>query len=170
MQRQNIKQIDNNLIQALAQQARDSERRRSNFNLHTDYNSPVQRLFICMQPDSYVCPHKHVENNKWEFFMVVKGRLLFVLYNDSGCIVDKIMLGPDEEVVSLEIPPNTWHSTVALHEDTVFFEVKEGPYQQITDKGFAHWAPKEGEAECQDYIQWLIKAEIGAKYPCPAAN
>lgn len=155
-----IKKIDKALFAELAKQAEQSPRKRANRNFHADYSAPVQRLFITMQPGSYVRPHQHVEKNKWEFFLVLSGCLLFILYDQKGLIIDKIKLSADLDTQGIEIPPNCWHSTIALTE-SCFLEVKEGPYSVMTDKGFADWSPEEGSHEVADFINYLCHAEVG---------
>ncbi|WP_440905187.1 WbuC family cupin fold metalloprotein [Catenovulum sp. SX2] len=159
-----MKVFDQSELTNLNQAAAESSRKRSNLNWHSDYTAAVQRLFISMQPDSYVRPHKHVEANKWECFVVLQGKLLFVTYKPDGSILDKIYLGPEQTASVVEIPPGVWHSTVALQANTTFFEIKEGPYTPINDKGFASWAPEEGSPEAHDYIQWLIHAKVTERW------
>jgi len=43
----------------------------------------------------------------------------------------------------------------SLATGTVAYELKDGPYQQILDKNFASWAPKEGHPDCDDYLRKL---------------
>ncbi|WP_149865494.1 WbuC family cupin fold metalloprotein [Catenovulum maritimum] len=156
-----MKLFNSDFFKPLIAQSQDSARRRSNTNLHQGPNDAVQRLFIAMEPDSYVRPHKHKEANKWEFFFVVKGSLLFITYTPEGIVTDKVILTAGGENQGLEIPPNVWHSTVALESETVFFEVKEGPYIATDDKGFAAWSPAEGDASVAGYINKLKTVEIG---------
>ncbi|WP_111976487.1 WbuC family cupin fold metalloprotein [Algibacillus agarilyticus] len=156
-----MQHFDNDFFANLVNTAQASERRRSNVNIHDDYQSPVQRLFIAMEPDSYVRPHKHIESNKWEFFFVVKGSLLFLMYDDKGVVTERITLSAEGDQQGLEIPPNVWHSTIALSAGTVFFEVKEGPYTVTTDKGFANWAPAEGDSTVPAFIQHLSLLNMG---------
>ncbi|AWB68036.1 cupin fold metalloprotein, WbuC family [Saccharobesus litoralis] len=156
-----MKNFDQRFFDQLVERAKASPRRRTNENLHDDYNAPVQRLFIAMEPDSYVRPHRHIESNKWEFFYVSQGRLLFLLYDEQGTVTKKVELSANGPQQGLEIPPNVWHSTVALESGTVFFEVKEGPYTVTTDKGFAQWAPVEGDPEVADFIAKLVNIQEG---------
>lgn len=155
-----MKTYNNQFFQQLTTAGQQAERRRINANLHQTYDAPVQRLFISMEPDSYVRPHLHVEANKWEMFIIVKGSLLFLTYNDEGIVTNKVILSADD-VHSLEIPPNTWHSTVALEIGTVFLEIKEGPYVVTTDKGFAKWSPEEGSSEVPSFLAHLLSLNVG---------
>lgn len=54
------------------------------------------------------------------------------------------------------IEPPKVESFVAL-KGAVLFEVKQGPYQAISDKDFAPWAPAEGLAEAAQYLKRLYK-------------
>jgi cupin fold WbuC family metalloprotein len=156
-----MQQFDTKLFDELTARAKASPRLRVNHNIHTDLNDPVQRLFIAIEPGSYVQPHMHPEAEKWEFFMVVRGRLAALLFDAQGQVTQRRELTPGGDVSGFEIPSNTWHCVVALESGTIFFEVKQGPYAPLTDKGFASWAPKEGEAGMPEFQQWLVHAQPG---------
>jgi len=47
-------------------------------------------------------------------------------------------------------------SLVVLETGSVVYEVKDGPYFPISDKNFGSWAPKEGDAGCDEYLKNLI--------------
>jgi hypothetical protein len=48
-----------------------------------------------------------------------------------------------------------------LSEHVVCFEVGPGPYSAATDKDFAPWAPREGDAGAAAYLDALM-AGVGA--------
>ena len=139
-----MKKFDVELLSELRAQAEASPRRRAHHNVHDDYRQPVQRLFVCMLPDSYVRPHRHSQPHKWEFFMVVDGCLELLFFDDYGVLTERLALGPGSDCLGVEIPPNTWHATVC-HQPVTFVEVKQGPYEVTDDKDFADWAPAEGD-------------------------
>ncbi len=45
--------------------------------------------------------------------------------------------------VGVEIPPNTCYTVIALSESAILFEVKEGPFDPLSSKEIAPWAPNE---------------------------
>jgi len=151
-----MKIIDKKLINQLCTSAKNSERLRKNFNLHDELSDTLQRLLNAMQPGTYIQPHKHENPDKREVFIVLQGRLLLVTYNDLGEISNHIILDSTNGNFGAEIPACTWHSIIILHADTVVFEVKDGPYEPISDKNFAPWAPKEGSADCSIFNQNIL--------------
>ena len=46
---------------------------------------------------------------------------------------DRIELSPDGPVVAVNIPAGQWHTVKALESGTVIIEMKNGPYEPITD-------------------------------------
>jgi len=48
-----------------------------------------------------------------------------------------------------------FHTFLALENDTVLFEAKQGPYDRNTDKDFAAWAPCENSEESSAYMNHL---------------
>jgi cupin fold WbuC family metalloprotein len=160
-----MKLFDDLLLDELVNQARVSPRLRANFNVHQNMEDLVHRLFIAIEPGSYVQPHRHPEQEKWEFFMMLRGRLAALLFDVQGQVIRREELTPGGPVYGFEIPPNTWHTVTALEPGSIFFEVKQGPYTPLSDKNFAAWAPKEGEPGCSEFIAWLRKAQVGELSP-----
>ena len=160
-----MKLFDQEMLDGLTAKAKVSTRLRANHNVHVDLDAPVQRLFIAIEPGSYVRPHRHPEMEKWEFFMVVRGRIAALLFDAEGKVLQREVLTPEGPVHGFEIPPATWHCVAALESGSVFFEVKQGPYVSLSDKDFAAWAPQEGEPGAAEFVQWLTVAEPGDQAP-----
>jgi len=160
-----MKLFDEHLLDDLVAQAKASPRLRANHNVHENLEDPVQRLFIAIEPGSYVRPHRHPEAEKWEFFMVVRGRLAALLFDGWGKLLRREELLPGGPVYGFEIPPNTWHCVVALESGSAFFEVKQGPYSPLDDKDFAAWSPREGAPGCAEFVSWLAMAQVGDLSP-----
>ena len=155
-----VKKFDLELLTELRAQAEASPRRRAHHNVHEDYEQPVQRLFVCMLPDSYVRPHRHSQSHKWEFFMVVDGCLELLFFDDEGTLTERMALGPGSDCFGVEIPPGTWHATVC-NAPVTFMEVKQGPYEVTDDKDFARWAPAEGNENVPAFLNKLKKLRPG---------
>jgi len=149
------------MLERLNQEAVSSPRRRTNLNLHESLDAPLQKLFIAMQTDSYVRPHRHPEKEKTELFIAVKGAFAALIFDDGGKVTERIEFSANGDVLGAEIKPDTWHTVLALEDGAVFFEVKQGPYIPLTDKDFASWAPEENTAEVKAYMNWLHEAKPG---------
>lgn len=159
----NIQLFNSTQLEALKAQAKISPRRRANLNVHQSYDDKVQRLFIAMYPDSYVRPHRHIQPHKWEFFMVVEGAIDLLFFDNNATLTKRITLEAGGECVGLEIPPNVWHATVCYN-PVVFMEVKQGPYEAMDDKGFAAWAPSEGDSSVPQFLEQLKSAVVGTQF------
>jgi hypothetical protein len=62
-----------------------------------------------------------------------------------------------------ELPPDTFHTLVPQAEESVFFEVKQGPYDPQTAAEFAEWAPAEGAPGAAAFAAGLRELEVGAR-------
>jgi cupin fold WbuC family metalloprotein len=147
--------IDNDLLDELCAEAAASPRRRKNRNFHPHNDFPAHRLLNAIQPDSYVPPHRHLDPNKDETFVVLRGRLGIVLFDDEGNVIRSVICGPGDATLGVDIPHGIWHSVIALEVDTVFLEAKSGPYAPTTPEERAGWAPAENEAIAAEYLAKL---------------
>jgi DNA polymerase-3 subunit alpha len=76
--------IDRALLDEVCAEAAASPRRRKNRNFHPRDDHPAHRLLNAMQPDSYIPPHRHLDPDKDETFVVLRGLLGLVLFDDEG--------------------------------------------------------------------------------------
>lgn len=143
-------------LDELTEQAKLSDRKRMNFNYHKQPHDTLQRMLHAMHKGTYVQPHKHEDPDKREAFIILRGRVAFVEFTDDGKPVDHIIMDKEAGNYGVEIPPKTWHSLIALENNSVVYEVKDGPYSPADDKNFADWAPKEGDKDCKQYLENLI--------------
>lgn len=151
-----MKIIDQKLISEVSAQAKSSLRKRMNYNFHETFDAIVQRMLNALEPGTYIQPHKHETPDKVEAFIILKGKILILEFDNDGNIVSSCILSAIDGTVGVEIPPRTWHSVIALEAGSVVYEVKDGPYSPLNDKNFASWAPKEGDPAAQEYLRGLL--------------
>jgi cupin fold WbuC family metalloprotein len=144
--------IDKVLLDEVCAEAAASPRRRKNRNFHPCDDHPGHRLLNAMQPDSYIPPHRHLDPNKDETFVVLRGILGLVLFDDGGAVVRSVKVGAGGAAMGVDISHGTWHTAVALEPDTVFLEAKAGPYLPFTAAERAPWAPAENASEAAPYL------------------
>lgn len=149
--------IHTQLLDQVSSRAKASGRLRTNHNFHSTASDTLHRMLNAVEPFSYVCPHKHEHPDKREAFIILRGKMLVVEFDHHGNITSHIILDAQLGNFGVELPPATYHTIVALAPDTVVYEVKDGPYDVGTDKGFAPWAPLEGSEECQTYLAQLLE-------------
>ncbi len=149
--------ITSDLLAGISEKARSSARKRANYNFHQSADDPLQRLINAVEPGTYVRPHKHENPDKREAFIVLRGKLAALEFDDNGKIKDYIILGEGTSNSGAEIPARAWHTIIALEEGTAVYEVKDGPYIQPLDKNFAVWAPEEGSKEAREFNERILK-------------
>lgn len=152
-----LKIVSKKLLNDLSLQAANSPRGRLNLNFHDDLADPMNRMLNAFEPGTYIQPHKHENPDKREVFIVLRGKLVTIIFDDSGNPTEFILLDPRQGTYALEIPPRVWHSVISLESGTVVYEIKDGPYIPISDKNFAPWAPKEGDEKCGEYLAQLTQ-------------
>lgn len=128
--------IDENLLNNVSEQARNSERLRMNFNFHENPDDSVQRLLNALEPGTKIPVHRHMETD--EMYILLKGRLRVKFYDNNSKIIDTEILNPNEGKYGVNIPSGQWHSLDVLESGTVIFEIKKGPYQSIHKDNILH--------------------------------
>ena len=149
--------INQGLIEPIVKESQDSPRKRKNFNFHPKASDSMHRMIHASNKGTYVQPHKHENPDKTEAFIILKGKVLIIEFNDLGEITDHIIMDSSTENYGVEIPPRVWHSLITLEDNSVFYEVKNGPWDPSDDKFFASWAPKEGDVEAENYMNSLLQ-------------
>lgn len=155
--------LDNELFEKLLSEAESSSRKRTHYNIHQDYNEPVQRLCIALKEGTYVRPHCHFDTKSWEMIMVLKGAVAILIFDSSGYIKERIELSSLMGNVAIELKPNTWHMVFPTEPEAVIFEVKEGPFSPKKECDFASWSPVEESSEVQGFLDWAMNAAVGEK-------
>lgn len=156
--------IDDAFIGGLLAQAETSPRRRAHHRFHAADTDPVQRIMIAARAGSYIRPHRHPAAHLWEFLLVVRGRLLFLLFDGEGRVTERHVLEPGSGCSGLEVPAGSWHAVAVLDDDATFAEVKQGPYDAGSYAEFAAWAPAEGEPAAAAAEEWFRTAAVGDRF------
>ena len=121
-----MKVIDNNLIDSVVAQAKESPRLRMNYNFHESLDDKCHRLLNALEPGTVVPVHRHP--TKDESFVVLRGKIRVNTYNDAGQVTESVVLSPADGKYGVDIAKNVWHGVECLESGCVIFEVKEGPF------------------------------------------
>ena len=147
--------IDDGLLDALSAAAGQAPRLRKNHNLHTGEASACHRLFNAIEPGSYIRPHRHLDPEKDETFLMVRGTLGIVLFDQAGAVLESCIISARGETVAVDIPHGVYHTALCLEQGSIFFEAKAGPYQPLADAEKGAFAPEEGSPEAASYLERL---------------
>lgn len=133
----NIQLINEELLEELRGKAKESERKRQNFDLRTTPEDGSQRMLNFLEPGTQVPIHRHEDTS--ETIVCLKGSLDAVLYEelpnmDAGGPgrdfkeISRTTLCPEAGCYGIQIPQKVWH-TVDVKEPSVIFEAKDGAYE-----------------------------------------
>ena len=152
-----MKVVSTELLQQLSDVARTSPRLRRNHNLHTSDESRCHRLLNAIEPSSYIRPHRHLDPEKDEAFILLSGRLGIIQFSEAGDVTETVVLSRQGGLLAADIPHGVFHTAVSLESGTVFFEAKAGPYLPLTDAEIAAWSPHEADNSAPRYLEQLRK-------------
>lgn len=151
----------------LTLKAKISGRLRQHRNIHQSYQDANQRLFNAIEPGSYIRPHRHASDPRDELLVAIRGLMELISFNDSGTVTNVLYLGTEKygpgTSPAAEVPPDTWHTVIALESGCVLLETKAGPFDPDQPKDLAPWAPDEGSTAALAYLNKLIG--LADQYP-----
>ncbi|QEM69463.1 cupin fold metalloprotein, WbuC family [Geobacter sp. FeAm09] len=150
-----MKIVTTDLLRQLSEQARTSPRLRKNHNIHRRDESRCHRLLNAVEPATYIRPHRHLDPEKDEAFILMSGTLGIVTFADDGAVAETVLLSREQGTLAADIPSGTYHTAVSLEPGTVFYEAKAGPYLPLGDAEKAAWAPGDDEPGAPAYLERL---------------
>ena len=148
--------INEAFINQTSKKAKESPRLRMNYNFHPQHEDPLNRMLNAMEPGTYIQPHKHESPDRFEIFLVLRGKFVVFIFDENGNITDHTILDAHKGSYGVEIQEKVFHTLLSLENNSVAYEIKEGPYAPSTAKSFAPWAPAEGDAEVKNYMKGLL--------------
>ncbi|XDD50319.1 WbuC family cupin fold metalloprotein [Leptospira sp. WS92.C1] len=148
--------LTDSLFTEILEKADASPRGRANHNFH-ELSEVYQRFLNVLTKEAYIQAHRHKFPPKPETFLVLKGSLGFILFNEDGSILETHHLKAEGPIYGIDIAPGVYHTLVCLSKTAVCFEGKSGPYDPLTDKDFAPWAPSETDSDRKEFLKKLKK-------------
>ena len=142
-----MKLIDQKLLDETMEKAKQSPRLRMNYNFHEQLDDPINRLINAMEPGTYLRPHRHLNPDKIELFLILRGSVALFLFDDEGNITDSRILDPKIGVYGGEIPAHVWHTLLVLETGSTIYEVKQGPFAPLSPENMASWSPEPEDTE-----------------------
>ena len=84
--------IDDSLLDKVTSEAEASPRLRMNYNLHDSLDAKAQRLINVLLPGTILPIHRH--RHTAETYVLLRGKMFVVFYNDLGAQVERYLLDP----------------------------------------------------------------------------
>ena len=116
--------INRQLISELFDKALLNPRFRQNYDLRNPDDNG-QRMLNALMPGTDVPIHRHTQSN--ETVILLCGKIIEILYDDTGNETERFHLDPTLGNFGCVIPAGVWHSVDVL-EPSVIFEAKDGKY------------------------------------------
>ena len=124
--------ITQTVLDELTAKAKESPRLRMNLDLRDSAEDTSQRMLNAIEPGSPLPIHRH--QNTSETVVCLRGRLVEEYYDElERRCTETIELSPNGPVMALNIPAGQWHTVQVLESGTVIMEVKDGPYEPLSD-------------------------------------
>ena len=117
-------EINRELISELFDKALLNPRFRQNYDLRNPDDNG-QRMLNALMPGTDVPIHRHTQSN--ETVILLCGKIIEILYDDTGNETERFHLDPTLGNFGCVIPAGVWHSVDVL-EPSVIFEAKDGRY------------------------------------------
>lgn len=120
------------LLDTISEQAKASPRLRMNYDLRNSAEDKSQRMLNAIEPGTVMPIHRHQKTS--ETIACLRGRFVIEFYDELERIcTDSIELSPNGEVVAVNVPAGQWHSLRCLESNTVLLEIKNGPWEPLTE-------------------------------------
>ena len=124
--------ITTEILDKLSAEAKANERLRMNLDLRTSAADQSQRMLNALEPDTQVPIHRHPKTS--ETFVVLRGSIRQLVYDELGNITEDIVLKAGVEPNTISIPKGVWHRAVCLEPGTILFEAKDGAFEPRRDE------------------------------------
>ncbi len=129
--------IDKEYIAYLKSLAQKNNDGKCTMCLHNDVRSHVHEMINVYPGDSYIRPHSHPF--KTETKIIIEGKLLVVIFDGKGDILDEFIMEKDG-IFTFRLDKGMIHTNIPLTA-VVFHEIVEGPFVGCDDSIFPEWAP-----------------------------
>ena len=101
-------------------------------DLRNSAEDQSQRMLNAIEPGSPLPIHRHQKTS--ETVVCLRGKLGWEFYDElERRCTERIELRPNGPIVALNVPIGQWHTVHALESGSVILEVKDGPYEPISD-------------------------------------
>ncbi len=151
--------IDSADLDELAEAARASPRQRARIILHGSHADSVQEMVIAITSATYIMPHRQLDREK--SYLLLRGRLGVVFFDDAGARVDRFTLGGQSgDATLLRFDAGRWHSVVSAEPLSIYIETAAGPHE---GSDWADWAPKSEDSQpAREYLDQMKRLAFEA--------
>ena len=123
--------IDKELMDKVAEQAKESPRLRMHYDLRTSIENPgwvdsSQRMLNVLMPGTVIPVHRHNETS--ETVICIRGAVEEVFFDASGVAIESHVLRYGSDCCAIQVPRGVYHTCRCLEPGSVIFEAKDRAY------------------------------------------
>ncbi len=97
---------------------------------------------------------------KDEYFLVLKGEILPVEFDDSGHLIDFFLMNPLLGNFGCEVKAGVWHTVIPLAPGSIIYEFKEGAFVPVLPENIASRASNADDKEAATWWTQRVMDEI----------
>lgn len=153
-----MKVYDSTAINDLMSKAEIHPRLRQASALKEASYNGVRPLLNAMLPGTYIQPHRHNPENADEYWFVLRGDIASFSFSEEGDVKDHKIVSSQNGFPLAFLPRGEYHTLVVVDKPAVILELTQGPYDALTYKEFAPWAPSESpedQEKAREYLRGL---------------
>ena len=128
-----MKIIDEELLNEVSAQAKESPRLRMNYNFHRSLDEKCHRFLNAVEPGTVVPIHRHP--TKDESFVILRGKVRVTTHNDDVSIIEDVVLSQESGCYGVDVSGGVWLMVEALEAGSVIFECEEGAVGEHEEDG-----------------------------------
>lgn len=149
-----VADVDRGMIDDLVRASRAAGNKNARICLHTSPQATFHDMIILEYSGGYYRPHKHAI--KGETCHIIEGRVLFVVFDETGRVTHRTIVGNAHHIV-FRVGIGQWHTVIPLSEYAIYHEAKLGPFIPESDSLYPDWAPDGTDlVEAERYLRSLI--------------
>lgn len=126
--------INNEVLDELSRQAKNSPRLRMNMDLRNSPDDQSQRILNAIEPGTEMPIHRHRLSS--ETVVCIRGHFEECFYDEQGNLTDTFDMLPGGLVIS--VPIGQWHNLRSLESGTVLFSCKDGAFESLKEEDVMH--------------------------------
>ena len=126
--------IDKELMDKVAEQAKESPRLRMHYDLRTLTGEPSgtwedtsQRMLNVLMPGTVIPVHRHNETSETAV-ICIRGAVEEVFFDASGAAVESHILRYGSDCCAIQVPRGVYHTCRCMEPGSVIFEAKDRAY------------------------------------------
>jgi cupin fold WbuC family metalloprotein len=123
--------IDNQILDSLTEQAKESVRLRANMDLRNSAEDLSQRMLNAIEPGTVMPIHRHHASS--ESVVILRGKIRWMFYDENGKETESVTLDANGPIRMLVAEKDRWHSLECLETGSVLYESKDGPYHPLEE-------------------------------------